>query len=104
MRKLMAGSLLGVLLCVSMGSADLVTPRKLGGLERIPALGVRSTIERFKANEPASVVISGEGETCLGLYVFDGNGNCVAKDDFTSPHSSDDLAVNWIPPETAAYS
>lgn len=103
MRKLLVGSLLGMLLCVSIGSADLVAPRKFGAKENIPGLGIRSTIERFKANEPASVIISGDGDTCLGLYIFDGNGNCVAKDDFTSPHSSDDLAVEWIPPETAPY-
>jgi len=104
MRKLLALSLLGVLWCVSWGSADLVTPRKLGPPRELPGLGNHATLERFKGNEPAWIQVSGEADTCLGLYVFDADGNCVAKDDRTTPQSSDDLAVEWIPPDTATYS
>ena len=104
MRKLLAFSLLGVSLCVSLGDASLVTPRKLGDPERIAGLGVRATIERFKANERASAIVSGDGESCLGLYIFDAQGNCIAKDDVTAPQSSDDLTVEWFPAAAAAYS
>ncbi len=104
MRRLLPWSLLGVLVCVSLGSADLVTPRRLGSPEPIAAMGTRMTIEKFKGNERASVLVSGEGVTCLGLYVFDAQGNCVARDDATTPQASDDLTVEWIPAETATYS
>lgn len=103
MRKLLAGSLLAILLCVSFSSADLVTPKKMGSAERIAGMSIRATIDKFKANERASVVVSGEGATCLGLYVFDAQGNCVAHDDVTTPQASDDVAVDWIPADTADY-
>jgi hypothetical protein len=105
MRKLLPWSIVGVLLCVSLGSADLVTPRKLAPPEPVHGMAVRSTIEKFKANEPALVTVTGfqsetfQGETCLALYLFDAHGNCVAKDDRTSAQSSDKLAVVWVPPD-----
>ena len=93
-----------VLVCVSLGSADLVTPRNQVQQTGIPGLATRATIERFKVNEPAAVMVSGNSATCLGLYVFNAHGNCVAKDDRVSPQSSDDLAVEFIPSDIAPYS
>ena len=101
--RLLILSAAGVLLGVSIVSADLETPEKLAAVE-IPGLGARATLRRFKANEEAQAIVSGKGSTCLGLYVFDANGNCVAKDDLTAPESSDDLTVKWVPHEAAAYS
>ena len=96
--------LAGSLLCVSLATADLITPSKLGPKVAIPGIGRRAISERFKANEPARAIVSGDGDTCLGLYIFDTHGNCVAKDDSTSPVSSDDLAVEWFPAGLHPYS
>jgi hypothetical protein len=104
MRKLLAGSLLGVLLCVSLGSADLVTPRERKPEDRVSAQGIRVFTDTFKGHEAALVLVSGKGRTSMGLYVFDAAGNCVAKDDFTQPTTADDLFVTWIPPEQTRYS
>jgi hypothetical protein len=40
----------------------------------------------------------------MGLYVFDSQGNCVAKDDLSSrPATADDLIVQWYPDEQDRY-
>lgn len=104
MRVLLPSSLLAVLLCVSLGSADLVAPRKLEATPSITAFSARSTIESFKPNEGAKVILSGRtSDTILGLYVFDSQGNCVAKDDDTTPQNGVDLAVEWTPSDVAPY-
>jgi hypothetical protein len=104
MRKLLGLSVVGVLIGVSIGSADLETPERQGPKIGIPGMGTRATFRRFKANEEAQAIVSGDGDTCLGLYVFDANGNCVARDDLTAPESSDDLTVKWVPHVAAEYS
>ena len=49
--------------------------------------------------------MSGTGESsCVGLYVFDSQGNCVAHDDGVEAQTCDDLGVEWIPPVTARFS
>ncbi|MSQ93460.1 MAG: hypothetical protein EXR98_02765 [Gemmataceae bacterium] len=107
MRKLIAASLVGLLLCVSWSSAELVTPREPEGKkERVPisAFGVRAFVDTFKANEEAVAIASGIGDTCLGFYVFDAAGNCVAKDDVTHSNTGDDLHVRWVPAVETRYS
>ncbi len=104
MRLLLVASLLGLLVFVSLSSADLVTPRPLESKERVAGMSVRPYVELFKGNERALVMASGDSSTCLAVYVFDGQGNCVAKDDLSYRESSDDLAAEWIPPATARYS
>jgi hypothetical protein len=99
-----AGGLVAVLACVSLGNADLVFPRERQVKQDIPGLRLRSYIDTFKANERALVIVSGNYQSCLGVYVFDAQGNCVAKDDLSSPQTADDLATEWIPPEQARYS
>lgn len=104
MQKLLAGGLLGLLMCVAWSSAELVTPRPVEPKERIAGMSVRSYVEHFKENDRALVMASGDSSTCLAVYVFDGQGNCVAKDDLSFRDSTDDLAAEWIPPATARYS
>lgn len=53
----------------------------------------------FAAGEAATVLISGDGDTDLDLYVYDENGNLVASD--TS--SSDSASVSWTPLWTGAF-
>jgi len=106
MKRRLLGCLLALVvlgLCVSLGSADLVTDRPPAEDQGVPPGGVRSYVETFKGNKRALVIASGKGDTCLGLYVFDAHGNCVAHDDLTTPQTSDDLAAEWFPAETARY-
>ena len=79
-------------------------PRKAASAEKIRGMSARSAIERFKPNEGAKVILSGRtGDTVLGLYVFDSLGNCVAKDDDTSPQNGVDLALEWAPSDVTPY-
>ena len=104
MRKIVASSLVGLLLCVSLGSADLVAPRSALPKERISSFSLRAYTETFKPNEECSVIVSGDGSAILALYVFDRDGNCVFKDDVPTPESSDDLAARWMPTTGGRYS
>jgi hypothetical protein len=54
---------------------------------------------KFYANETATVVVSGDGDTDLDLFVFDENGNLIGKDvDY-----SDDCIVTWNPRWTGNF-
>lgn len=53
----------------------------------------------FVANQLAEVLVSGDGDTDLDLYVYDSNGNLIARDnDYT-----DDCYVRWVPAWTGRY-
>ncbi len=54
---------------------------------------------RFYGGETACVVVSGDGDTDLDLYVYDNNGNLIDKDiDYT-----DDCVVTWTPRWTGNF-
>lgn len=54
---------------------------------------------QFRGGESAIVVVSGDGDTDLDLYVYDRNGNLVSSDtDF-----SDDCVAVWNPRYTQTY-
>lgn len=53
----------------------------------------------FIANELAEVLVSGDGDTDLDLYVYDSNGNLIAQDS----DYSDDCYVRWVPVWTGRY-
>lgn len=53
----------------------------------------------FIANELAEILVSGDGDTDLDLYVYDSNGNLIEKD----TDYSDDCYVRWIPAWTGRY-
>lgn len=53
----------------------------------------------FVANELAEILVSGDGDTDLDLYVYDSNGNLIAKD----TDYSDDCYVRWVPAWTGRY-
>lgn len=104
MRTKLGWSLLTVLLGVSIAAAGLVLPRNRDVDQRIDGRRVRAYVEAFKANERALVIVSGSYNSCLSVYVFDAQGNCVAKDDMSDPQTADDLITEWIPLEQARYS
>jgi hypothetical protein len=54
----------------------------------------------FRAGTPAKVIAVGKTGAPLGLYVFDANGNCVARDDDVGGRSRDEVAVEWVPAQT----
>jgi hypothetical protein len=69
------------------------------GEYRVLANSIDSYIVKFYANEPATVALSGDGDTDLDLYVFDENGNLIDKDvDY-----SDDCIVTWNPRWTGNF-
>jgi hypothetical protein len=47
----------------------------------------------FSAHTRAMVEVSGDGTTDLDLYIYDENGNLVAKDD----DNTDDCLASWTP-------
>lgn len=54
---------------------------------------------KFWANELAEVIVVGDGDTDLDLYVYDANGNLIASDsDYT-----DQCVCRWVPSWTGAF-
>jgi len=53
----------------------------------------------FVANQLAEILVSGDGDTDLDLYVYDSNGNLIASD----TDYSDDCYVPWVPAWTGRY-
>lgn len=54
---------------------------------------------KFYANSEASLMVSGDGDTDLDVYVYDANGNLITKDD----DYSDDCICTWYPAWTGAF-
>jgi len=53
----------------------------------------------FIANSLAEILVSGDGDTDLDLYVYDSNGNLIVKDE----NYSDDSYVCWVPAWTGKF-
>jgi hypothetical protein len=103
MRKLLCVSVLIALVLACKVDADIVSERKREGEVPILGMTIRAYSATFKKNEPARVLASGNYASNFGLYVFDANGNCVAKDDVSDPATADDCFAVWIPPEQQGY-
>ena len=102
MRRITWPSLLAVLFLAAWGGSAPVEGRKQEG--EVEPLAQLSFLERFEGHKRASVIIIGDGQTYLGVYVFDSWGNCVARDDSSlSKDVRDDLAVAWFPEQAGAY-
>lgn len=54
---------------------------------------------KFWGGQLAEILVSGDGDTDLDLYVFDENGNLIAKDD----DNTDDCYVRFIPKWTGSF-
>jgi len=92
------------LFCGAWAQADLVLARRRESEQKVSAWGLRSFVDTFQGNKRAAALASGWGQaTCLGLYVYDEYGNCVARDDITTPKTGVDLAADWVPAATARY-
>lgn len=54
---------------------------------------------KFWANELAEVIVVGDGDTDLDVYIYDENGNCIASDtDYT-----DQCICRWVPSWTGNF-
>ena len=53
----------------------------------------------FRANERACVIVSGDGDTDLDLFIYDENGNLIASD----TDAGDDCIVTWNPRWTGTF-
>ncbi len=58
-----------------------------------------SYVISFVANELAELIVLGDGDTDLDLYVYDSNGNLIAKDD----DYTDRCYCSWTPRWTGAF-
>lgn len=74
-----------------------------GGPGRKTTVVSRNTTDvyrvRFRGGEPAVVLVSGDGDSDLDLFVLDENGNQVCKDD----DATDDMLCRWTPKWTGLF-
>ena len=84
------------LLAVSLGAGSPLEAMKPGKADLQP---YRRLVESrvFAGEQRANVIVIGRGTTHVGLYIYDGYGNCVAWDDLASSSTRDDTAVQWFP-------
>ncbi len=67
--------------------------------EKVAAGGTYTYRISFIADYLAEILVSGDGDTDLDLYVYDSNGNLIASDtDYT-----DDCYVSWVPRWTGNF-
>jgi hypothetical protein len=103
MRRWSALGLLALAACATFGSGAPLAPEEKASFN-LSAWSQTARFLAFRAGERALVIATGNGRSPLTLYIFDPDGNCVAKDDVVEMRgSSDDVAVEWFPPETARY-
>lgn len=94
--------LVGVSLLMLGAAVALCAPEQKMTLQ-LAAWTQTSRFQVFPAGR-AVVIASGNGQSPLALYVYDPEGNCVARDDVVEPRSSsDDVAAEWFPPEMGRY-
>ena len=104
MKKIISLGLVAPLFFVCGAGADILKERKREEKVPIHGLTIRAYSDTFKKNEPARACASGNYVTPFGLFIFDANGNCVARDDLTQPVTADDCFADWIPPAEQSYS
>jgi hypothetical protein len=103
MRRSLVVASLVLLGWVTLGSGAPVEGPAVALKVGIEPYGRQSFPLTFKAGEQAKVIASGNQQTYLGLYIYDDQGNCVARDDMGDTRTRDDLAVEWYPPSTSEY-
>lgn len=62
-------------------------------VDRIDAYSTKSYAAMFRAGEQAVIILVGDGDTDLDLYVYDENGNLIAEDE----DSTDRCVVTFRP-------
>lgn len=67
--------------------------------DRVYANSTESYTCKFWANELAEVIVVGDGDTDLDLYIYDANGNLITKDE----DYSDTCLCKWVPAWTGTF-
>ena len=67
--------------------------------DRVNAKSTDTYTIRFRGNETACVIVSGDGDTDLDLYIYDENGNLVESD----TDSLDQCVCSWVPKWTGSF-
>jgi hypothetical protein len=67
--------------------------------DRVAARSTDTYQLAFREGRLAEIIVSGDGDTDLDLYVYDANGNLIEYDE----HYSDDCFVSWVPRWTGSY-
>lgn len=75
------------------------TPEVKCGNERIAANSYKIFEFKFYRGERGAVVMKGDGDTDLDLYVYNPDGRLIAKDE----HYSDEGAAGWFVSTTGTY-
>src|SRR5262249_47825188 len=103
-RAVLLIGMVALLVCASRSGSSPLSPVKLRSEKLLPFHHF-SESRTFAGREPAKVIVIGEsGKTYMGLYIYDGDGNCVAHDDMGAASTKDDMAAEWLPPHTGLYS
>jgi len=69
------------------------------GVFKVQAYATDSFRYKFYASSRATVVVSGDGDTDLDLYIYDASGNLIVSD----TDYSDDCVCTWTPAWTGAF-
>ncbi len=94
---------------VALIDAELAKPSATGTLgakggpivhsDRVLARSADNYTIRFRGREAARVVVIGDGDTDLDLYVYDENGNLIGSD----TNGTDNCVVEWTPRWTGPF-
>ena len=68
-------------------------------VDRVYAFSTITYQLQFRASQLAEVLVSGDGDTDLDLYIYNPYGTLVGYDEYWT----DDCYVSWIPPATQTY-
>jgi hypothetical protein len=99
-KKMMAAGAASLMILVSAmpGLAGAI-PGRQRAASSVNAGGADVYTIVFRGGEAARVIVSGDGDTDLDLYIYDQFGNLITKDD----DSSDDCVVGWTPRWTGKF-
>jgi hypothetical protein len=91
-----------VLLVVCAFTGAMAVKGPTAGNHKLDAQSEKQVYQgEFRAGQRACVIVMGDHDPVvnLGLFVYDANGNLVARDE----GGGDFVAVIWYPPRTATY-
>ncbi len=82
-------------------SVSLAGPDRgpVAGVRRVSAFSSMDFVETLRGNEFTTVTIAGDGDTDLDIYVWDANGNLVAR----AIGLTDRESVSFVPNFTSTY-
>ena len=100
MKRLVATVLVGLWVSTGWGSPERPWfPESF----QLPPYGVAHYGSRCEPGQPVVAIISGNGVSALGLYVFNAAGQCVAHDDDVSVPIIGDRIVTFTPADAGPY-